>query len=77
MGQGGVEGDGMKYGPIVAEKFKKQYFKKGKWEIMPGFWPIQPEQLHKVVKELSSKESIEIVLNKSWTRRLPKPKKVT
>jgi hypothetical protein len=63
----------MKYGPLVAKKYKKQYFKRGKWSIYDD-WDTQPEQLHLVVSELTSKAAIEVLLDKSWTRYLRVPK---
>ncbi len=64
----------MKYGPIVAERFKKQYFHKGKWDTLEE-WEIQPEKIYLILQELSTKQAIEAFIDKSWTRRLPKEKK--
>lgn len=62
----------MKYGPIVAKRFEKQYCKRNRWEIMKR-WEIQPEQLHLILCELTSKEAINALLgNSAWTKRLPK-----
>lgn len=72
-------GKNMRYGPIVAEKFKRQYIEKKKGAKKVGWktyesWEIQPEQIYLICKELKSKEAIEALLNCSWTKRLPKSK---
>lgn len=65
----------MRYGPIVAKRFKSQYFSKRKgWATFPD-WQIQPEQIHTILLELKSKEAIRAILDKSWTKRLPKESK--
>ncbi len=61
----------MKYGPIVAARYRKQYCKRNKWSTFPD-WEIQPEQRYLILLELRSKEAIKAILNSSWTKRLPK-----
>lgn len=62
------------YGQIVAERFKKQYFKYKKWKEYDS-WNIQPESMHKILLELKTKEAINILMgNNSWTKRFPKTK---
>lgn len=64
----------MRYGPIVAERYKKQYCKRGTWEEFPS-WHKQPYENWLVLRELSSKSAIVALLDASWIRRLPKEKK--
>lgn len=66
----------MTYGEIVAERYKRQYFKYKKWKTFED-WEMQPEQFHTILLELRSKTAIEALMGKSWTRNLPKqlPKK--
>jgi len=61
----------MRYGPIVAKRYKKQYCKYNKWETYQ-WWTIQPEQIHTILLELKSKEAILALVGDSWTRRLPR-----
>lgn len=63
----------MNYGKIVAERYKKQYFKYKKWKIYSE-WPMQPEAYYLICKELKSKLAINLLLGRSWTRRLPRIK---
>ncbi len=66
----------MTYGQIVAERYKRQYYdgRKKQWDTFAQ-WEgryMQPEATWTILRELKSKEAIELLLNKSWTRRLPK-----
>lgn len=61
----------MTYGQIVAARWKRQYFKRNKWTKYSD-WENSPEQIYTVLLELRSKTAIEALLDKSWTRRLPK-----
>lgn len=65
----------MKYGPIVAKRFKRQYFKKRTGWDTYEFWGTQPEQIHTILLELTTKKSIEYLIGSSWTRYLPRSSK--
>lgn len=59
-------------GPIVAERYKKQYFNRGVWQTFQS-WHIQPEQNYLILRELESKAAVNALLgNTSWTKRIPK-----
>ncbi len=65
----------MRYGLIVAERYRKQYFKRNKWNTFVD-WEIQPEQVHLILCELKSKEAINALIgNESWTKRLDRKKR--
>lgn len=59
----------MTYGKLVAERYKKQYCKRGKWKTYDE-WDIQPERVYIILRELRTKKAIEALLNPSWTRQL-------
>lgn len=60
----------MRYGPIVAKRWKKQYYIRGKWTEIPGPDP-SPKQIYLILKELTSHKAIEaLVGNDSWTKDL-------
>ncbi|MES2355584.1 MAG: hypothetical protein V4568_14540 [Pseudomonadota bacterium] len=63
----------MTYGKMVAEKWKRQYYdgRTKKWKEM-DMWDMQPEEYHRVLLELRSKEAINALIGDSWTRRLKK-----
>lgn len=65
-----------KYGQIVAEKYKAQYYdKKHGWKTYEN-WETQPEQHYTILRELRSLKAIEALLNVSWTKKLRKKPKV-
>lgn len=52
----------------IAEKFKQQYFKYKKWVVYQG-WPIQPEKIYLIARELKTFKAFDaLVGNDSWTR---------
>lgn len=60
----------MKLGEIVANEYRKQYFKRktGSWLNFTN-WEIQPEQIDLILRELESKEAIDALMgNDSWTK---------
>ena len=62
-------------GQAVARGFKRQYYKKGKWDFMEGF-EIQPQFLYLILRQLRSKVLIDALMgNDSWTRRVVRLKK--
>lgn len=65
----------MRYGPIVAKRYKNEYFKRGIWFEFK-YCNLQPEQIYIILKELKTKEAIEVLVHNRWTRRLPKKKRV-
>jgi hypothetical protein len=64
----------MRYGPIVAKRWKKQYYKRNTWNIIGGFEP-QPQEIYIILLELKSKTAINALVGPSWTKRLPVAKK--
>lgn len=71
----GSIGERMTYGQIVAKRFKKKYFtKKNGWQTFET-WTIQPEAIYLILTELKTKRAIEALVDKSWTKRLPRQKK--
>lgn len=61
----------MRYGPIVAKRWRRQYFKRGKWPSYDD-WDVQPEDVYAILLELRSKRAIQGLVGKSWVNRLPK-----
>ncbi len=65
----------MRYGPVVAEKYRKQYCKQGKWSEYPSWGTLQPAKIHLILGELSSKEAVDALIgNRSWTHGIGKKK---
>lgn len=64
----------MRYGPIVAKRWKRQYFKRitkreKAWAEYFN-WEIQPSEIYTILLELKSKAVIEALIGPSWTRYL-------
>lgn len=61
----------MRYGPIAAKRYKKQYCKNGEWMVYP-LWEIQPEAIYTIVRELKSKKALLCLLDKTWLFGMPR-----